>query len=30
MAMTESVAIYALVISLVILFANQLLKIIGM
>jgi F-type H+-transporting ATPase subunit c len=30
MAMTESVAIYALVISLVILFANPLLKIIGM
>ncbi|MCE5212699.1 MAG: ATP synthase F0 subunit C [Deltaproteobacteria bacterium] len=29
MAMTESVAIYALVISLVILFANPLLKIIG-
>ncbi len=30
MAMTESVAIYALVISLVILFANPLLKVVGM
>ena len=30
MAMTESVAIYALVISLVILFANPLIKLIGM
>jgi len=30
MAMTESVAIYALVISLVILFANPLLKVVGL